>query len=522
MERKTMQKTRISTYMILLLLSLSLFTVLSIQPVQAITPNRDAIALKEYKQWTSYNPCYTFSKTASGDLQMMSTTSGLGDAYAFIHIDKSQLHGNKLRIRWRWYYNLYDPRQLTLAQVYVVNNVHNRKLENSGEFRTQGDIEHPVADYTSINPLNYAAVSPGGWISWDTPTSSVMNLNGFSSTVTIMIKAVDYWVGSTTALEVDYLQILNSNNQVLKTYDLSSPVSMDVTGSATWYDFGLLRKPTSMLYGTRNYDFAYVPSWEEETSEGVSDAIHDLFYATGKYYYLADSWGPYTEPSTVYSTTDTCERYYDFSTVFYKGHTWPAGHNCDVPGCQLEHNRIHDDEGTVFNDLIKDYEIDNTVSSVIAAVGKHSTHDFVFLWTCGLANPDPKYIGVFNEDHSSSFLPSWMHINPWSLNTDGYHGTPDYSDHIFISFDGVSIWYKTPAYGSYNYGHWVYYFYYYLLNQGYTVKAALDQASRNTHNGYNFDNCPLDNGYTLPVAPYGELVWGRMRIWGDVTTRLPR
>ena len=242
-----MKKTRIATCTLLLLLSVSLFAALSMQPAQAITPNRDAIALKEYKQWTSYNPCYTFSITGSGDLQMMSTTSGLGVAYAFLHIDKSYLHGNKLRIRWRWYYD-YPNNPATLASVYVVNNVHNRKLQNDGEFRTQGDIEHPVADYLSINPLNYAAVSNGGWISWGTPISDVMNLNGFSSTLTIMIKAVDWWIGSTTGLEVDYLQILNSNNQVLKTYDFSDD-SVFIRGVHNLFFYSLLANEISERCG---------------------------------------------------------------------------------------------------------------------------------------------------------------------------------------------------------------------------------------------------------------------------------
>ncbi|MCW4002992.1 MAG: hypothetical protein NWE95_03650 [Candidatus Bathyarchaeota archaeon] len=502
------------------MLSISLFATLNIQPVEAIVPNQDAVALKEYKQYASYNPSYTFSKPTSSVLEMMSTQGGNGPAYAFFHIDKSYLHGNKLRVYWRWYLDYSGP-SYTLAYVYVVNNVANRKLINEGEFRTENNEEHPITDFTYTTACWRTATCNGGWINWDTYTSNILDLSAYSSTVTIMIKSIDPWIANTVGLQVDYLQILNSNNQVIKTYDFSSPVSMD--RSDTYYDYGILRNPTSMLYGTTNYAFAYVPTWEEETSDSVSDAIHDLFYATGKYYYLADSWGPNTEPSTVYSTTATSERYYDFSTVFYKGHTWPAGYNCDKPGCQLNHTRIYDDEGNVFDDLIKDYEIFNTVNYTIHDVAKHATHDFLFLWTCGLANSSACWIGVFNGEHSAGFLPSWMYLNPWSLNNDGYHGAPDYSDHIFISFEGVSIWYRTPASNpNFNYAHWVYLFYYYLLTEGYTVKAALDQASRDTHNNNDFDNCPLDNWYWLPVPPNGESVPGRMRIWGDVTIRLPR
>jgi len=83
-----MRKTRIDTCVLLLLLSISLFATLNIQPVEAIVPNQDAVALKEYKQYTSYNPSYTFSKQSNGDvLEMMSTQGGNGPAYAFFHID---------------------------------------------------------------------------------------------------------------------------------------------------------------------------------------------------------------------------------------------------------------------------------------------------------------------------------------------------------------------------------------------------------------------------------------------------
>ncbi len=223
-----MNKTRVVTSALLFLLSLSLFTTLSIQPVKAIVPNHDAIALKEYKQWSSWNPSYTFSKS-EGFLQMMSTQSGLGDAYAFFHIDKNQLQGNKLRIYWRWYLD-YSDTSYTLANVYIVDNVANRKLENQGEFSTYNDVEHPVADFTYTTACSLSATCNGEWIDWTTSESNILDLSGYSSTLTIMIKSVDLWIANTVGLQVDYLQILNSNNQVLKTYDFSSSVYMDRTG----------------------------------------------------------------------------------------------------------------------------------------------------------------------------------------------------------------------------------------------------------------------------------------------------
>jgi len=149
----------------------------------------------------------------------------------------------------------------------------------------------------------------------------------------------------------------------------------------------------------------------------------------------------------------------------------------------------------------------------------------VFIWACGHANTT--IVGSFDEDHSAGLLPSWMHLDPFTLNTDayngdGYHDNPDYSDHVFISFEWLSKWYKDTAVAPYNYGHWAYYFYYYLLSEGKTVKDALDQATRDTHNNISYGSCPLDNWYWAwnPVEEKWQL--SRMRIWGDMSHRLPR
>jgi hypothetical protein len=514
-----MNKTRVVTSALLFLLSLSLFTTLSIKPVEAIVPNHDAIALKEYKQWSSWNPSYTFSKS-EGFLQMMSTQSGLGDAYAFFHIDKNQLQGNKLRIYWRWYLD-YSDTSYTLANVYIVDNVANRKLENQGEFSTYNDVEHPVADFTYTTACSLSATCNGEWIDWTTSESNILDLSGYGSTLTIMIKSVDLWIANTVGLQVDYLQILNSNNQVLKTYDFSSSVYMDRTGG--YYDYGTLRNPTSITYGTTNYaEYTGAPEGELETSEAINDAICDLFSNRG--YYVGNYWGPNTTQYYVNSLTYNCERYYDYSMVLYKGHTWPLDSWCNHdPGCSLFHNSVYDYVGTDDDYCIRDYEIDDQVIAGKNAANKFATHDFIFMWTCGLANTSASSVGVYNDAHSSSFLPSWMHINPWSLNTDGYHGTPDYSDHVFIGFEWQSKSYlDTTGMGSYNYGHWIWYFYYYLLDQGYTVKDALDQATRDTHYAYYYDNCPLDDWYQIINPITQQLEWSRMRIWGDSSTMLPR
>jgi hypothetical protein len=120
-----MSKSRVTTYVLLLLLSVSLFTSLSIKPVQAIEPLYDVFSLKEYKLWSSYGPDYSFTKPSYSVLEMMGTQGGNGVAYAFMHIDKDQLQGNKLRIYWRWFVD-ESGYSYSLADLYVVNNVNIR------------------------------------------------------------------------------------------------------------------------------------------------------------------------------------------------------------------------------------------------------------------------------------------------------------------------------------------------------------------------------------------------------------
>jgi hypothetical protein len=318
-------------------------------------------------------------------------------------------------------------------------------------------------------------------------------------------------------MEIDYLQILDSSNNVLKEYHFTGSIFMDQTG--TYYDYGLIRSPTSILYGTRNYEGMNAPEGECWLSGEVSNYVYDLFAGTGKYLYLQNNWGSNTQPSTVYSRTDTTERYYDYSAVFYKGHIWIFGNNCDHPDCPLMHWGLWNDDGT---QGIADYDIDDEVIEVMDALNKFAgTHDFVFIWACSHGSNEK--VGVFNEDHSSGLLSSWMHIDPNTLSNNGYL-YPDYSDHVFISFEWLSIWYMTPTpaeSGTWNYGHWAYLFYYYAL-QGYSINAALDQASRDTHDGSSFVQCQLYNGYWQwnPINSTWDL--NRMRVWGDGNHKLPR
>ena len=517
------RKVATLSLLVLLLLLVSLF--IEIAPVKA-APNDlyDIFALKEYKQYSSYSPQYTFSKSSSSVLQMMSNDPGLGNAYAFMPIDKSYLHGKKLRISWRWYLD-WSGTSYTLSHLYVVNKEYNRKLINSGEFRTQSDIEHPISDYTNTLACSYTATCNGGWISWRTDTSNVLDLSSFSSSiVSIVIKARDPWIADTTGLQVDYLQILDSNNNVLKEYHFTSDVFMERTG--TYYDHGLVRKPSFISYGMEDYGNGDdAPGNEKYLSQQVSNYICSVFSATGKYPsgYLTNAWGTLTTNGYANSYTSYSEQVADYSAVFYKGHISFLGKNCGYSGCTISHYGVWSRYGSWTP--IKDYEIGAQVDFGRNAKGRfYGTHDFVFIWACDHANstepPDSRVGKIYNQYHSSGLLVSWMDLGPNDLYSNGY-ASPDKTDHVFISFDGISIWYDYEAqlYDR-DYAQFACWFYDRLMN-GYTVRQALDEASKLVNGQYvPFGSSVLYNGYTVYLL--GVPRQGKMHVRGDGDHLVPR
>jgi hypothetical protein len=508
-------KTKIITIALISLLSLSLFATLQLQPAQAILPLQEVFSLKEYKLRSSYNPDYTFSRVGS-NLRMHSTQASLGCAYAMIHMNKNDLDGNKLRISWRWYLD-WSNVQYTLGELYVVDNLHNRKYSNQQEFVTANDIEHPIADYTNIQACSLTETCNGGWVSTRVDTSPVLNLNGWGSSVTVMIKSVDPWIANVVELEVNYLQILDSNNNVLKTYYFDGKIWMEKTG--TYYDYGQIRDPTSTLYGTEEYAIGGVPPNELYLSQQVSSYVYSLFSGTSKYNSLSNAFGYNTNPTNGYNRNYANERYYDYSTVFYKGHIWFNTAPCGAPGCTLTHTGIWGN-----NDLqsgaILDYDIDAALKSAKASTGKVAgTHDFIFLWSCGHASTT--YIGNYGS-HSHGAMASWMQLDPYTLSSNAY-ANPDYSDHVFISFDWLSIWYGYQTSNPiYDHAQWAALFYYYLLDQGYTVNEALDQATRDSYYNSSFGQSPLYNNFNMWNPQTQKYDYSKMHLWGDGTVRLPR
>jgi hypothetical protein len=517
----SLNKRLITSLLLLLLLLTSLF--ITILPVEAApTTLYDVGAIKEYKQWSAYNPAYTASKSSSSVVQLMSTDGGLGDAYIMIPFERDYLNGKKLQVSWRWYLD-YSSNYYTLAEMYVVDHENNRHLENSGEFSTQSDAQHPVTDYNYVTACSYGATCNGDWISWRTDTSSTLSLSGFSSNVvSVMIRAVDYWTADTTGLEVDYLKVLDSNDNVLHTYDFTYYENVFMEQTNTNYDYGLLRKPSFVHWGTTDYTPDSGGDDELSASGDISDYICDLFSATNKYPYLENYWAD-TQPDYVYSSAQYSEAYYDYSIIFYKGHYWLTGQQgiCGIPGCTFYHRGVVDNEGysTQPVGVITDHYLHYNVNEGKNDGGKwRGTHDFVFLWAC--MHGDSSWLGDI-EDHSWGLASSWMDIEDASTNL-AFEGSGAGADHVFISFDYISPWYTQDAEQSpFNYGHFIYLFWEYALTPGYTIEEALNDASEDVNN-ISYSSSELRNGLTVYQPWPNQPDTTRMRVYGDWSYQIPR
>ncbi|HER54370.1 MAG TPA: hypothetical protein ENO13_00515, partial [Candidatus Bathyarchaeota archaeon] len=265
-----------------------------------------------------------------------------------------------------------------------------------------------------------------------------------------------------------------------------------------------------VIWGTRDYsDENFMGAEPEQTaSQQVCEEIFSLAADSQQFDYCKNFWGSGTQPDQVYGNVSYCEENYNFTAIFYKGHS--IGAYCDVENCTLgEHWTIYADGG-YDEEYIMDYLIHERLSS--------DTHDFVFLWTCGYASDER--IGKIDENgHSVGMLVSWM--NETSLGSDGY-AEPDGSNHCFIGFDDYSIWFTNrTGYGNFCYGDFASLFFEYALMDGWTVNDALDAAAQETHLQASFGDCQLYMGYPMPDAEnIGETAMCYMRVLGDGNLRL--
>jgi hypothetical protein len=248
------------------------------------------------------------------------------------------------------------------------------------------------------------------------------------------------------------------------------------------------------------------------TTDGCA-AIRYYFSLTGNYIYLENYCGVNTQNTYVYSVANYLETYndvgYDFATAFYKGDSiWlQPGHRLNPqPPNNYNHSVLYSNDGSADNELIWDKEIGSRTVN--------GRHDFVFLWTCGMANE--AQIGGMDGSNTWGMAYSWLKRN--NLNLDGYNQA-DGSDHCYIGFQYYSKPFAdyTGRY-SYNYKIFATMFYYLALNvDGYTIKDALDEAAL-TYIGYELGQTQLFQGYP---DPEGLGLTCKIRVWGDSGMTLP-
>ncbi len=202
--------------------------------------NLDLFQLREHDWFSSSSPDFSFVN-ATTSVNISSTASSRGEGYVFIIGDRSYLDGKKVRVYWRVYQaGNVNPR--TIGHVHIVDHAHLRS-KTTDEFQDNDDTTHPISDYTNIHLFSLTA-NYKEWTAWTTTTSTVMDLSAWTSDyVTLLIHNRDAWAGGATHTEVDYMQILDSGDNVLKTFDFTESIVMEQTG--TLRDYGLYRKYSS-------------------------------------------------------------------------------------------------------------------------------------------------------------------------------------------------------------------------------------------------------------------------------------
>jgi hypothetical protein len=253
----------------------------------------------------------------------------------------------------------------------------------------------------------------------------------------------------------------------------------------------------SQIFGIPNQmeeDEAY---WTNSTA----GAIKYYFDETEQYIYLQNYNGENTQNNLIYSVAGYLESYpYDFATIYYKGHSslWDLGH-------AHNHSILYDNDGFDESDWAKDYLIGEEMEEYI--------HDFVFLWTCGMANE----IGGIGGH--TWFMPASYTHNA-DLTEDGFEN-PGNEDECFIGFR----WYSKP-YSDYTghqsaiYATFVNVFYYKATVDGETIHNALNIAS-NYYLGDDLIETELYDGWEQYFPEMNITLYNQMRVFGNSNIELP-
>lgn len=131
----------------------------------------------------------------------------------------------------------------------------------------------------------------------------------------------------------------------------------------------------SVVYGIP----AQLEGSEAQLAIEVCSYIAQLFSQTGRYAYVGNLCGAYTQNCYVYYIAEYFETYpYDFIAIYYRGHSVYRKPNQD-PYYHHNHTFLYDNDGGLRH-------CDRIYDAQIGARTLNAKHKFVFLWSCGTAN----------------------------------------------------------------------------------------------------------------------------------------
>ncbi len=265
---------------------------------------------------------------------------------------------------------------------------------------------------------------------------------------------------------------------------------------------------STKIVNASNAEEIYVPHAAPETvteaarSTTVTQDISNYFPGYPFYDYRQYFQSSSVTRSVMGSQASGLGYYYDFVTVFYKGHNVPWG--CG------SHYRLLD--YTAIGGVEDDYMFYNTLA------GKH---DFVFLWACAttLSYWGPSgtyYCSICNAYRGPCYC--WQHNN--QMSTDGYINPSTAYPEVFLGFNWTSADFSrhdANMISGKDYGSFADAFYQQLLQNGNSVHGALDVAARAVFIGCtSFSDCPLRSGI---LGDQGQA--SALQVYGNGNSGLP-
>ncbi len=198
--------------------------------------------LRESKWYSDSIPDFTFCTPMPSVLRIASSASSAGAGYVFVQLNRTDLDGNKLQVRWNEYYTYPDQRDLNILEWYVFDQAFDRR--EMGSYFADDVILHPPnwnITCAYVEGLHYPGPlgAPAGWLGWRTDTSEPLNLSSWTSdTVTVLFRNNDAWWAQVTKGDFDWFKILDADNNEVYAYEFDGTPLMEVTG--TFHDYGLI------------------------------------------------------------------------------------------------------------------------------------------------------------------------------------------------------------------------------------------------------------------------------------------